>query len=102
MRVLFASTTGAGHFHPLVPLFADQPVNARLVTEAGAGLAVTPTGGPADDATVLGADDISRIRSAVELVLKDPSYRARAARLADEVRATAICAELIGTLDPYS
>ncbi|MFB6947161.1 glycosyltransferase [Streptomyces sp. NPDC060286] len=85
-----------------VPLFADQPVNARLVTGAGAGLAVTPTGGPADVSAVLGPDDVSRIRSAAELLLKDPSYRARAGRLADEMRATTPCRELIGTLDPHS
>ncbi|MGW1104878.1 glycosyltransferase [Streptomyces sp. NPDC002540] len=85
-----------------VPLFADQPANARLVAGAGAGLAVTPTGGPADDSAVLGPDDVSRIRSAAELLLKDPSYRARAGRLADEMRATTPCRELIGTLDPHS
>ncbi|MFJ2270019.1 glycosyltransferase [Streptomyces sp. NPDC087849] len=85
-----------------VPLFADQPTNARLVTEAGAGLAVTPTGGPADDAPELGTDDVSRIRSAAELVLKEPSYRARAECLADEAQATATCGELIDALDPRS
>ncbi|MEU6017035.1 nucleotide disphospho-sugar-binding domain-containing protein [Streptomyces sp. NPDC047515] len=85
-----------------VPLFADQPVNALLVAEAGAGLAVTPTGGPADDSAVLGPDDVSRIRSAARLLLKEPSYRARAGRLADEMRATTTCRELISTLDPCS
>ncbi|MFE3904224.1 glycosyltransferase [Streptomyces sp. NPDC059153] len=83
-----------------VPLFADQPVNARLVAEAGAGTAVTPTVGPADESTVLGPDDVSRIRSAVELVLEEPSYRARAECLSDEMRATATGRELIGALEP--
>lgn len=85
-----------------VPLFADQPVKARLVTEAGAGTAVAPTVGPADESTVLGPDDVSRIRSAVELVLKEPSYRARAECLSDEIRATATGRELIGALEPRS
>ncbi|MFF9348936.1 glycosyltransferase [Streptomyces sp. NPDC014734] len=83
-----------------VPLFADQPVNARLVAAAGAGLAVTPTGAPADEAAVLGTDDVRDIRSAVELLLKDASYRARAGHLAAEMRSAADCAETIATLDP--
>ncbi|MFG2629587.1 glycosyltransferase [Streptomyces sp. NPDC048473] len=85
-----------------VPLFADQPVNARLVTEAGAGRTVIPAVGPAYEPAVLGPDEVSRIRSAVEPVLKEPSYRARAESLADEMRATATGRELIGTLEPRS
>ncbi|MET9659618.1 glycosyltransferase [Streptomyces sp. NPDC006510] len=83
-----------------VPLFADQPVNARLVAGAGAGTAVTPTGGPVDEPAVLGPDDVGGIRAAAELVLKEPSYRARAECLADEMRATATAAELLDTLEP--
>ncbi|MFJ8848990.1 glycosyltransferase [Streptomyces sp. NPDC102437] len=83
-----------------VPLFADQPVNARLVADAGAGTAVTPAGGPADEAAVLGADDVRAVRAATELVLEEPSYRAGAERLADEMRSTAAVAELLATLAP--
>ncbi|MER6503603.1 glycosyltransferase [Streptomyces sp. NPDC001455] len=83
-----------------VPLFADQPFNAGLVVEAGAGLAVTPAIGSAGAAVTFGGDDVSRIRSAVEQVLKDPAYRTRAEQLADETRATATCAQLLGLLDP--
>ncbi|MFB7914490.1 glycosyltransferase [Streptomyces sp. NPDC056061] len=83
-----------------VPLFADQPDNARMVAAAGAGVAVAPTGAPADEAAVLGADDVSGIRSAVQLLLKDSSYRARAEQLAAEMRSAADCAELIAALDP--
>ncbi|MEU9848203.1 nucleotide disphospho-sugar-binding domain-containing protein [Streptomyces sp. NPDC047985] len=83
-----------------VPLFADQPYNARLVTEAGAGLAVTPTGRPADVGVTIGTDDVTRIRSAAEPVLKDPSSRTRAEHLADETRSTATCAELLDRLCP--
>ncbi|MFF8914778.1 glycosyltransferase [Streptomyces sp. NPDC015032] len=93
-------TLAAGVPLVCVPLFADQPTNARLVTEAGAGLAVASTDVPVGGAPVLDTEAISRIRSAVELVLKEPSYRARAENLGHETRATATCGELIDTLDP--
>jgi UDP:flavonoid glycosyltransferase YjiC (YdhE family) len=57
----------------VVPLFADQPENARRVAEVGAGLAVTP--------------DASSIREAVRQVLEEPSYREAAQGLAAEMRA---------------
>ena len=57
----------------VVPLFADQHVNSRLVAAAGAGLAVEP--------------EASRIRPAIESVLADPSYRDAAARVAGEMNA---------------
>lgn len=50
-----------------LPLFADQPVNARLLAAAGAGLVVPPPAEPAALAAAVGA------------VLGKPSY-ARAAR----------------------
>ncbi|MGW2177651.1 glycosyltransferase [Streptomyces sp. NPDC001732] len=83
-----------------VPLFADQPENARLVTAAGAGAAVIPAGGPEDEASVLGPDDVRSIRAAAERLLEEPSYRVRAQSLADEMRATATAAELLATLEP--
>ncbi|MFF1647967.1 glycosyltransferase [Streptomyces sp. NPDC058240] len=83
-----------------VPLFADQPENARLVAAAGAGTAVTPAGGPLDEPPKLGPDDVRSIRAAAERVLEEPSYRARAQSLADEMRTTAQAAELLGTLEP--
>ncbi|MGW6598062.1 glycosyltransferase [Streptomyces sp. NPDC055036] len=82
----------------IVPFFADQPANARLVTTAGAGLSVTPTGGPPDGRAVLGAEDVPRIRSAVETVLGDPAYRTAAERLAAETRALPPAAELLDAL----
>jgi MGT family glycosyltransferase len=57
----------------VVPLFADQPQNARRVAEVGAGVAVTP--------------DAGSIRAAVLHVLEEPSYRAAAQALAEEMRA---------------
>jgi hypothetical protein len=75
-------------------------VNARLVADAGAGMAVTPTGAPVDEPAVLGPDDVPGIRAATELILKEPSFRARAGRLADEMRSTPTVTELLGALAP--
>ena len=64
----------------VVPLFADQPENARRVAAVGAGLAVEPD--PEDvDAT------IAPLREAIASVLRVPSYGERARELADELRA---------------
>jgi hypothetical protein len=54
----------------VVPLFADQPPNAARVAIAGAGVAAPMDG----------------IRAGVERVLGDPSYRAAAERIADEMQ----------------
>lgn len=81
----------------ILPLFADQPVNARLVGEAGAGLAVTPAG-PEEGWALFGPQDVPRIRAAVESVLKEPSYRAEAERLAAEMRGTPTVARVLADL----
>jgi UDP:flavonoid glycosyltransferase YjiC (YdhE family) len=65
-------TLAAGLPLVITPLFADQPANARSVAASGAGIAVVD--GPADD-----------IRTALQLVLDDPSYRQRAAEIAGEI-----------------
>jgi UDP:flavonoid glycosyltransferase YjiC (YdhE family) len=67
---------------PLVvmPLFADQPQNARRVAEVGAGVAVEPNRDDLD-ATV------SPLREAIRTVLDDPSYGRAARGLAGELRA---------------
>jgi UDP:flavonoid glycosyltransferase YjiC (YdhE family) len=64
----------------VVPLFADQPQNARRVAEVGAGLAVE-----ADREDVGGT--AGPLRDAIESVLSEPSYGERARALADELRA---------------
>ncbi|MEV8455958.1 glycosyltransferase [Streptomyces sp. NPDC052095] len=81
-----------------VPLFADQPANARLVTAAGAGEAVVPANAGGEEPTVLGPDDVRSIGTAVERVLAGPSFRERAGALAEEMRATPSAAELVGAL----
>ncbi|WP_285601778.1 glycosyltransferase [Kineosporia sp. NBRC 101731] len=53
----------------VVPFMADQPVNARIVTEAGAGLTVEPfADGPLRQ----------RLRTAIETVLRQPSFHRKA------------------------
>ena len=64
----------------VVPLFADQPENARRVAEVGAGVSVEPDR-EAPAATV------APLREAIETVLAEASYRERARALADELRA---------------
>jgi UDP:flavonoid glycosyltransferase YjiC (YdhE family) len=59
-----------------LPLFADQPVNARLLAAAGAGIAVTP---PTALDTVESARVAADLGAAVDTVLRDASY-ARASR----------------------
>jgi UDP:flavonoid glycosyltransferase YjiC (YdhE family) len=62
------SALAAGVPAVLVPLFADQPYNARRVADLGAGIALEGTTGLAD---------------AVRRLLVEPSYRAAARRIAD-------------------
>jgi UDP:flavonoid glycosyltransferase YjiC (YdhE family) len=57
----------------ILPLFADQPVNARLVSDAGAGVTVSPH------------EPAARLRDAIRTVLGNSAYRAAAARIADEM-----------------
>jgi MGT family glycosyltransferase len=56
----------------VLPLFADQPWNAERVAALGAGIAVT---------------DADQLANAVRALLDDDSYRASAARVADEIGA---------------
>lgn len=60
----------------LVPMGADQPYNGDRVTELGLGTVLDIIEATADD-----------VRDAVAEVLREPSYRAAAVRLRDEVTA---------------
>ena len=55
----------------VVPLFADQPYNAARVEGLGVGLVATP-------------EDPGSIRTALERVLAEPSFRRVAAQVARE------------------
>ena len=70
----------------VVPLFADQPDNARRVAATGAGVAVEP-GDEAPREPIRSTIDTSTLRRAIQAVLADPMYRDAARRLADEMRA---------------
>ena len=58
----------------MLPLSADQPINARRVAELGAGLTLDG-----------GAAGVGRLAEAVARVLQDPGYREAARRIAAEV-----------------
>jgi UDP:flavonoid glycosyltransferase YjiC (YdhE family) len=75
----------------VVPLFADQPQNARRVAEVGAGLAVEPN---RDDIPAT----IAPLRAAIETVLSEPSYDERADALAAELRAEPPVGEAVDLL----
>ena len=76
----------------VVPLFADQPQNARRVAEVGAGRAVEPN---RDDPDATAA----ALRDAVGRVLEEPSYGERARALADELRAEPPVDGAVGLLE---
>ena len=91
-------TLAAGLPLVIVPMFADQPANARLVESAGAGLAVEPTGEPQGRVGVPAPGDAPRIRQALESVLADDSYRQAAQGLAAEMSALPTARGLLGAL----
>ncbi len=71
----------------LLGLFADQPENAQLVEQAGAGLALE--GGEAA---------LPRLTDAVRELLGDPSYRANAGRISADIGGLAPVDEAAGAL----
>jgi UDP:flavonoid glycosyltransferase YjiC (YdhE family) len=81
------SALAAGIPMAVVPLFADQPLNAGRVAETGAGIALD-TGPPSP----------SSLRSAVRALLGDSRYRARARDVADEIAALPPIDDAVGAL----
>ena len=71
----------------MLPLSADQPINARRVVELGAGLSLEG-----------GRDGVQRLAKAVTRVLEEPRYRTAAGRVAAEVEALAPIEEAPGDL----
>ena len=74
----------AGRPLVVVPLFADQPVNARRVAAIGAGIALPP---PTADGPPLPEVDAGALHAAIETVLREPAYAEAAGRVAAEMRA---------------
>ncbi len=66
----------------VVPLFADQPANARSVERTGAGLAVWQI-------------DSASIGTALQRIWTEPSFRAGAGRIAAEIKALATPEEAV-------
>jgi UDP:flavonoid glycosyltransferase YjiC (YdhE family) len=69
----------------VIPLFADQPANARSVERTGAGIAV-------------GEIEPASVREALQRIWSEPSFRAGAARIADEIEALATPEEAVEVL----
>lgn len=92
-------TLAAGLPLVIVPMFADQPANARLVHSAGAAIAVQPTGEPDGRVAVVAHDDARRIRQALESVLADSTYRRAAQGIAAEMRALPTAGDLLDGLE---
>ena len=81
----------------VVPGFADQGTNGRVVAQAGAGVVVDRPTGP-NGHRLAGPDDISAIRNAAAAVLAEPAYRAAARELAAEMSAPPPAAEILAGL----
>jgi UDP:flavonoid glycosyltransferase YjiC (YdhE family) len=64
----------------VLPLFADQPLNAAAVAATGAGLAVA---------------DAADVAAATRRVLRAPRYRATARRIADEIASLPLAGEAL-------
>lgn len=89
---------GAGVPVVAVPVFADQFENARLVGEAGAGEVVRRRRPGERSDPALTGEEVLRTTRAVEMVLRDPDYRASAARVAAELAAAPPVGEVLGQL----
>jgi UDP:flavonoid glycosyltransferase YjiC (YdhE family) len=74
----------AGRPLVVVPLFADQPLNARRVAAVGAGVTLDA---PAADGPPIPEVDAGALHAAIETVLGDPAYAEAAGRVAAEMRA---------------
>jgi UDP:flavonoid glycosyltransferase YjiC (YdhE family) len=71
----------------ILPMFADQPANGRLVSAAGAGLVVGPGRAPLDAIATALAEHVPEVRAAIETMLGEVSYRQAATRIAEEMNA---------------
>jgi UDP:flavonoid glycosyltransferase YjiC (YdhE family) len=91
-------TLAAGVPLVIVPLFADQLVNAERVADAGAALVVEPDRGAARGMGSLGPQHRPPLRAAIETILGEPSYARAARRIAEEMRAPPAIDELLAAL----
>jgi UDP:flavonoid glycosyltransferase YjiC (YdhE family) len=87
-----------------IPLFADQPANARRLAESGAGMMLELGSAPDGRRRLPGPGDGALIAAAVRELRSQSSYRARAAAIAAEMAgapaAGARVGELLGGVEP--
>ena len=91
-------TLAAGVPLVIVPLFADQLVNAERAAAAGAAVVVEPDRDAERGLGSLGPQHVPRLRAAVETVLADPSYARSARRIAEEMAALPSLDDLLASL----
>jgi len=87
----FSTVTGAlraGLPQVVIPIGADQPLNATCCESLGAGMIIRP-----DERTP------EVIRDTVRAVLADPAYRANAARVGEEMAALPGLDHAVGLLE---
>jgi MGT family glycosyltransferase len=82
----------------MLPMFADQPTNARLVARAGAGITVANGVASAKENVNVLLGQRDALREAVVTVLETPSYRDAARALAVEINAAPTARELCDLL----
>ena len=91
-------TLAAGVPLVIVPLFADQLVNAERAAQAGAAVVVEPDRDAERGMGTLGPQHVRRLRAAIETVLADPSYARAASRIAGEMAALPSIDDLLARL----
>ncbi len=85
----------AGIPQVVLPLFADQPINAARVQVLGAGIALAGSGTPDPGRAIASVPEVA---SAVLRILGEPSYRRAAETVAADIRALPTVDEAIATL----
>ena len=78
----------------VLPMFADQSANGRLVAASGVGRVVEPLGGTEAAMGRFGPDDVPAVRAAIEQTLSQDACREAAQRVADELSRMPDVAEL--------
>lgn len=82
----------------VIPLLADQPTNATMVEDLGAGIAVRATSTNRRGLKGLDSNDVAPVRAAVEAVLSDVTYARAAERIARVLADRPSAAEVLRTL----
>ncbi len=93
-------TLAAGVPLVIVPLFADQLVNAERAARAGAAVVVEPDRDAERGLGTLGPQHAPRLRAAIETILADPSYARAASRIAGEMAALPSIEKLLARFTP--